>query len=1268
MQLDKRALPLTRGQLDIWLAQETGRPATDWQLGLFVKIKGRVERKPLEWAIRRALQEAEPVRAAFSAEDGEVLQQAIDDPDVVLAFHDLRGSDDAVREAEEIAAEIQRTPMPFTGPLFKFALFQTGASEFYWFTCCHHIVADASGIALVGHRIATIYSAVISGAPMPSPFFGSLADLVACESEYEASADYVEDEAYWSENLPSDVGPDRWFRQGAGERGPYRSSAPIQLNPAVLRRVEELSHSWEMPRSSVITAACALLVRAWTGTGSEVVLDFPVSRRVTPESKTLPGMVSGVVPLVLKLSPEATVSDFCRHVDARIREALRHQRFPVRALERKLRSGDPRQFAQRVSVNFLPAVLALDFGALTASASYTNSGLADGFGLFFSAVGDELLFGIEGAGQPFAGIDAAELAERLLRVLAAMTGDPARRLSTIDPGSADECARLDRWGNRAVLTQPAPPSASIPELFVDQVSRTPAAVALTFEGRSMTYRELDEAANRLAHFLIGRGAGPGRCVALLLARSPDAVVAMLGVLNTGAAYLPIDPGLPEARVEFMLADATPIAVVTTADMRSRLDGCGLPLVDVADPAVRAQPGTALPAPAPDDIAYLIYTSGTTGVPKGVAITHHNVTQLLKSLNSPGQVWAQWHSLAFDASVEEIWGALLFGGRLVVVPESVARAPDDFRDLLVGEQVEMLSQTPSALSALPPESLPAATLLVAGEACPGEVVDRWAPGRVMVNGYGPTEATVCATRSAPLTSSSGAPPIGTPVAGAAAFVLDEWLHPVPVDVVGELYLAGRGVGVGYWRRAGLSASRFVACPFGSSGERMYRTGDLVRWDAYGQLHYVGRADEQVKIRGYRIELGEVRAALAALDGVDQAALITREDQPGDQRLVGYVTGTIDSAVARAALAQRLPGYMVPAAVVVIDALPLTVNGKLDTRALPAPEFGDASRFRAPVTAAEEVLAGLFAEVLGLDRVGVDESFFDLGGDSLSAMRLVTAINKGLNAGLSLRALFDAPTVALLAPRLDKGGAAREPLVAGDRPAVIPLSFAQSRLWFLEQWRDRAASYNMPTAFRISGPLNVEALGAALDDVIGRHESLRTVFPDNAGVPFQLVLPARSGMWQRGDAAVVSLPELEVAAELMALADHRFDLSSEIPIRVQIYSLAPEQHVVGIVLHHIAFDGLSLAPMVRDISVAYRAREQGHEPDWPELPVQYADYAVWQRAQFGDLDDDNGPIGHQLAYWEDALAGMPERLDLPTDRPYPAVADQRGATVAVEWPAE
>ena len=558
------------------------------------------------------------------------------------------------------------------------------------------------------------------------------------------------------------------------------------------------------------------------------------------------------------------------------------------------------------------------------------------------------------------------------------------------------------------------------------------------------------------------------------------------------------------------------------------------------------------------------------------------------------MWTQCHSYAFDFSVWEIFGALLRGGRLVVVPESVAGSPKDFHALLVAEQVSVLSQTPSAVGVLSPEGLESVALLVGGEACPAEVVDRWAPGRVMINGYGPTETTVYAAISAPLTAGSGVVPIGAPVSGAALFVLDGWLRAVPAGVVGELYVAGAGVGVGYWRRAGLTGSRFVACPFGGPGARMYRTGDLVCWGADGQLRYLGRADEQVKIRGYRIELGEVQAALAGLDGVEQAVVIAREDRPGDKRLVGYVTGTADPAGIRAALAERLPAYMVPAAVVVMAALPLTVNGKLDTRALPAPEYREGDRYRAPASAVEEILAGIYAQVLGLERVGVDDSFFDLGGDSLSAMRVIAAVNTGLDAGLAVRTLFEAPTVARLAPRIGGEGGRRKPLVAGERPAVVPLSFAQSRLWFLDRFEGGVATYNMPFAFRISGALDVEALGAALDDVIARHESLRTIFPDSDGVAFQQVVPAGAGMWRRGGAAVVSLPEQDVVGELVALAGYRFDLSAEIPIRAQIYSVGPEQHVVGIVVHHIAFDGWSLAPMVRDVAEAYAGAVCGAGP--------------------------------------------------------------------------
>ena len=912
-----------------------------------------------------------------------------------------------------------------------------------------------------------------------------------------------------------------------------------------------------------------------------------------------------------------------------------------------------------------------DFAGAAASATLTHSGLVDQFGLVFFKDGDQLFLSTQGAGQLFSNCDVFDLAGRLERVVAAMTADPVRRLSSIDVLDEDERARLDAWGNRVAIAQPAPAPMSVPAMFAAQVARIPASVAIVFGALSLTYRELDESADRLAHLLSGQGVRPGGCVALLLERSAQAVVAMLAVLKTGAAYLAIDPALPDARIGFLLDDAAPMAAITTAELRGRLHERDLRVIDIHDPAIDTQPSSGLPAPSPDDIAYLIYTSGTTGMPKGVAISHRNVIHLADS--SPAHlpaapVWTQCHSYAFDFSVWEIWAALLGGGRLVVVPESVARSPDEFHALLVAEQVNVLTQTPSAVAALNPQGLDSVALLLGGEACPVEVVDRWAPDRLVLNAYGPTEATVYASLSAPLSVGIDVVPIGAPVSTSALFVLDEWLRRVPAGVVGELYVAGRGVGLGYLGRAGLTGSRFVACRFGAAGMRMYRTGDLVRWRDDGQLEYLGRADEQVKIRGYRIEPGEVEAALVAVDGVERAVVIPREDRPGEPRLVGYVTGAAEPAAIRAALAERLPAYMVPSAVVALKALPLTVNGKLDKRALPVPEYEDTDHYRAPSTPAEEILTGIYAQVLGLERVGVDDSFFDLGGDSLSAMRLVAAVNTGLDGGLTVRAVFEAPAVAQLALHIggDEGRLPR--MVAGQRPAIIPLSFAQNRLWFIDQFQGPSPVYNLAVALRLRGQLDADALGAALADVVGRHESLRTLFPAVEGIPRQCVIQGdRADFgWQVIDAPAWSASGLEEAVG--EVASRAFDLADEIPMRARLFRVTDDEHVLVAALHHIAADGWSVAPLMRDLGVAYASRCAGRAPGWAELPLQYVDYTLWQRAQFGDLTDGDSRIAAQLAYWEAALAGMPERLALPTDRPYPPVADHRGARLAVDWPAK
>ena len=1283
-------VPLSFAQSRLWFLDQLQGPSPVYNMAVALRLGGRLDVEVLGAALVDVVGRHESLRTLFVAPGGVPQQLVVPVERADFGWQVVDATGWSASQLEGAIGAVVRYPFDLATEIpLRARLFGVGEDEHVLVAVAHHIAADGWSISPLVGDLGTAYAARCAGlAPGWAPLAVQYVDYTLWQ---RAQLGDLEDNhspiagqlAYWQDALAGlperlQLPTDRPYPAVADYRG---ASVAVEWPAELQQRIARVAREHHATSFMVIQAGLAVLLGKLSAS-SEVAVGFAIAGRRDPALDELVGFFVNTLVLRTIVAPDCTVAELLAQVQQRSLDAFEHQDVPFEVLVERL--NPTRSLAHHPLVQVVlawqnnePATLGL--GDLQASALPADTHTAR-MDLTFSLAErwneDGQPAGIGGAVEfrtdVFDPASIEALIERLERVLEAMTADPARRVASIDVLDEAEHARLDEIGNRAVLTQPAPPAVSIPASFAAQVARTPEAVALTFEGRSMTYHEVEQAANRVAHVLADRGVGPGQRVALLLPRSAQAIVAILAVLKTGAAYVPIDPGLPAARIGFLLADAAPLAALTTTGLRARLDGHDLVVIDINDPAVDTQPGTALPAPAPEGIAYLIYTSGTTGVPKGVAVTHHNVTQLIDSLDThlPGRVWAQWHSYAFDASVEEIWGALLRGGRLVVVPEAVAGSPADLHALLVAEQVSVLSQTPSALGGLSPEGLGSVALVVAGEACPAEVVDRWAPGRVMINGYGPTETTVCASRSVPLVPGSGVVPIGSPVSGAALFVLDGWLRAVPVGVVGELYVAGRGVGCGYLRRGSLTGSRFVACPFGGSGARMYRTGDVVRWRADGQLDYVGRVDEQVKIRGYRIECGEVQAALAGCDGVEQAVVVAREDRPGDRRLVGYVTGTADPAGLRAVLGERLPGYMVPAAVVVLEALPLTVNGKLDKRALPAPEYTD-GRYRAPANAIEEILAGIYAQVLGVERVGVEDSFFELGGDSLSAMRLIAAVNTGLDAHVSVRAVFEAPTVAQLAPRIgaDGGGGGLEPLTAaGVRPAVVPLSFAQSRLWFLDQLQGPSPIYNMAVALRLGGRLDVEALGAALGDVVGRHESLRTLFVAPGGIPQQLVVPPERADfgWDVVDAS--GWPADRLGEAIGTAARYSFDLATEIPLRAQLFCISEDEHVLVATVHHIAADGWSITPLVADLGAAYASRCVGLAPGWAPLAVQYVDYTLWQRAQLGDLDDSHSRIAAQLAYWQEALAGMPERLVLPTDRPYPPVADYRGASVTVDWPVE
>lgn len=865
-----------------------------------------------------------------------------------------------------------------------------------------------------------------------------------------------------------------------------------------------------------------------------------------------------------------------------------------------------------------------------------------------------------------------------------MAADPDVRVGRVDILDAAERELILRgWNDTAA----AVPVTALPGLFEAQSARTPDAVAVVCGNVELTYQQLDARANRLAHYLAGRGVGPEQIVAIALPRTEMMIVALLGVLKAGAAYLPIDLAYPAARIAFMLADASPALVLADTSTAGLLPGAGLPVVTLDLPHtlnhITARPATPLTpsqrtAPLhPANPAYIIYTSGSTGTPKGVVVTHGSVVNLLTAMRDIIPLGTEDRILAvttigFDISVLEIHYPLAGGATVVLVSRQQVQDPPVLLEILRSAGATLLQSTPSLWRALLSESidsLQTIRALIGGEALPVDLARALVSRTASVtNLYGPTETTVWSTVSE-IDDRTSEPPIGRPIANTRVFVLDEWLEPVPVGVAGELYIAGAGLARGYGGRAGLTAERFVACPFGGPGERMYRTGDLVRWTSAGELEILGRADDQVKIRGFRVEPGEVEHALGAIPGVGQAVVVARADSQAGVRLVGYVVPAagcrVDPADVRARLSVVLPDYMVPSAVVVVDVLPLTPSGKVDRRALPAPDFGALVTRSAPRDERERILCVLFAEVLELDSVGIDDGFFELGGHSLLAARLVARIRRVFGSEISLRDVFEAPTVATLLGRC-REMSIKTPVGVFERGDLTPLSYEQRSVWIVNQMEGPSATYNIPLVVRLSGALDVGALGLALGDVVGRHESLRTVYPVVDDEPVQRVMPVAEALGLLGfEHRVVAAESAEGAVALAA--GHVFDLAAGIPVRGWVFSSGAEEHVLVLVMHHIAADGWSEGPLMRDLGVAYAARRAGGEPGWADLPVQYADYALWQRDLLGDAGDPDSVMARQLAYWRERLAGLPEELVLLADRSRPAVASHRGGSVPVVVPA-
>ncbi|MER7491262.1 non-ribosomal peptide synthase/polyketide synthase [Streptomyces pharetrae] len=1229
----------------------------------------------------------------------QVVRRDVRVPVTHLDWRDLDEAERAERLARLRADDLARGIDLAAAPLMRLTLVRLPEARLHLLWTSHHLLLDGWSLAQVLTEVCEEYAALTAGAEPRPPLRRPFGDYVRWLAEQDPDAA----RAHWQGVLagfaePTPLPADRPLREAHETRSADVCTAGLDEEASA--RLARAAREAGLTLNTVVQGAWALLLARYAAQ-DDVVFGTTVSGRPDdlPGVESMVGMFINTVPTRVRVDAARPAGAWLRELQDVQAESRRFAAVSLAELTQlsDVPSGSP-LFHSMVAFENYPFDEARTAGSGIRLAGVTSRD-ATNYPLVLRAYHGERL-GFDLAYDP-ALFDAATvraLAGRLCLLLTELADGTDRPLRTLAWTTAGERRRmLTDWNG----TESGRPGETLVDLFEAQAARAPGAIAVTCGTEHLDYAALDARAGRLAHRLAGLGAGPERFVALALPRSTDQVVAILAVLKTGAAYLPIDPNSPADRIAHLLADAAPVTLVTTTGTAARADDTGVPVLLLDDPEVTAdlarRPATG-PAPArrplPESPAYAIYTSGSTGRPKGVVIPHANVVRLFTRTRpwfgfGPDDVWTLFHSYAFDFSVWELWGPLLHGGRLVVVPDETARSPEDFLRLLADERVTVLNQTPSAFYPLVradaehPETgahLALRTVIFGGEALDvGRLAGWWArhPAAAprLVNMYGITETTVHVTHAPldPATAAGGpASPIGVAIPDLRVYVLDEYLAPVPPGATGELYVAGEGLARGYLGRPGLTATRFLADPFGPAGSRMYRTGDRAKWRPDGTLEYLGRADAQVKIRGYRIEPGEIEAALHTHPGVADATVGVFEDTSGTRRLVAHVVGSDGAsppaAELRAHLERLLPAHMVPAAYVPMDALPLTVNGKLDRRALPAPTAdgyaADTDR-TAPRTPSERAVAAAWADVLGVDEVHAGDDFFALGGDSILAVRVTARLRAAFGPDVSPRLLFTRRTVSALAAELGEpagdASAPRADAIPATAPQTpAPLSYAQQRLWFLDRFEPGSTEYTTLSVLRLRGPLDEQALRTALDGLVARHEALRTTFAEQDGQPWQLVRPPHPVDLVADDLTTAPDPRAALEELLEREAATPFDLAAGPLLRARLARTAADEHVLALAVHHIVTDGWSLGVLGRDLGELYAAAHERRRPELPELPVRYADHAAWQRARTEQAE-------RQLAHWREKLDGVPP-LELPTDRPRPAVRTRDGALVTFALPAE
>jgi amino acid adenylation domain-containing protein len=1320
-------LPLSFAQQRLWFLDQLEAASSLYNLPQAVHLRGALDVAALEKSLNELVRRHESLRTCFVDNGGDPRQLILPPNPVNVVLEDLSNLDEALQriELERRLEEEEQQPFDLaTGPLLRVKLFRLAEEEHVLAATMHHIISDGWSTGVLTRELGLMYSAYTKGEPAPlTELEIQYADYALWQRKW-LQGEFLEQElSYWREQLRSapavlELPTDR---PRPPVQSHYGACETVWIDDETTRRLRALSHRHNTTLFMTVLAGFQALLSRWSGM-RDIVVGTAVAGRTRAEIEGLIGFFVNTLAIRTDLSGNPSFVELIKRVTDVCLEAYAHQEVPFEKLVEEL--GVERDLSRTPVFQVMMtlqniAAEQLEMTGLRVSSvergkeSAQNKTAKFDLLLALNEKGDRLEGTLEYSLDLFDCDTIRRMGRHFERVLTAVAENEECLLSELPLLNQEEKRQLLYDDNK---TEEFDGAGSLAAKFEHAVERSPEAVAVTFENEAVSYQELNRRSNQLAHHLRNLGVGPEVRVGLLIERSVEMVVSILGVLKAGGAYVPLEVAAPAERLTFMLQDAGCSVLLTESKLSAQLPTWSTSVIELDtdwEKISRHSEENLNPVSDEQNAAYVIYTSGSTGRPKGVVVTHGNVLRLMAATErwfSPDShdVWSMFHSVAFDFSVWEMWGALLYGGRLVVVPYWVSRSADAFYELLCREHVTVVNQTPSAFRQLmqAEERIIAVreqqTVKTAGPAMSNELALRLVifggealePASLrpwweihsdsspqLVNMYGITETTVHVTYR-PLIREDAErgrnSVIGGRLPDLQVYILDERMEPTPVGVAGEIYVGGRGLSRGYLNVAELTAERFIPHPFSAEGARLYRTGDRGRYLADGDIEYLGRLDHQVKIRGYRIETGEIEAQLSAHDAVRDVVVISRDDGDAEKRLVAYVvaqgqngTGADNGALQvvsrgkqpaslpiadlRSYLRDRLPDYMVPSNWVLLDQLPLTPNGKVDRQALPEPgraRLDTGQSLVVPQTLIEEVLATIWKQVLRLDLIGRDDNFFWLGGHSLLATQIVSRVRESFHVDLPVRSIFESPTLVELSERIEATMRSGTGLIAPplrrlpDNGQLLPLSYAQQRLWLVDQLTPGSNAYNIPAEMYIKADVNVGALEQALSEVVRRHEALRTTFFVSGGQPAQRISPLTTLRLALVDLRSLDENEREAEADRLRQEDalKPFDLANGPLLRATLIRVSKEQYLLLMNMHHIVSDAWSMGVMLHEMQTLYEAFSQGLSSPLPEPEIQYSDYARWQREWLqGDV------LQQEVNYWKQQLDGAPTLLELDTNQP-------------------